>query len=99
MKKLSAAYADLPISTNKKTRRDDYRRFLFSVAEEAGLNENKLRRMSMENMIKLLKKITPEGCIFSDNEFGSAGYKLNRTMKGDLDIYYDKIIIGKDKKK
>ena len=95
MKKLSATYADLPISTNKKTRKEDYRRFLFSVAEEIGLNENHLRRMSMKDMISLLKKIAPKGCVFSDNEFGSAGYKLNRNMKGDIDSYYDKVIIGR----
>ena len=95
MKKLSAVYADLPISTNKKTRKADYKKFLLYVAEEIGLNENKLRRMTLEEMVKLLIKIAPNGCVFSDNEFGSAGYKLNRTMKGDLDIYYNKVIIGK----
>ena len=99
MKKLSAIYANLPISTNKDTRKSDYKKFLFNVSEEVGLDENKLRRMNIKQMIALLKKIAPDGCVFSENEFGSAGYKLNRRVNGDLDEYYNNVIIGKEKKK
>lgn len=94
MKKLCAVYADQAISKDKNKRKKDYIAFLCKVAEEVGLNETKIRKISLKEAVSILQKIAPCGCEFSEDEFGYAGFKIVEDKS--TDEYYEEVVKGEN---